>query len=72
MDNNEDGYDDDEYDEQDGYELDDRIDITVLIYLAVGVVTFAITFGGLMYLFYQYKHTIDRSVGGMLLYSYID
>ncbi len=52
MDNNEDGYDDDEYDEQDGYELDDRIDITVLIYLAVGVVTFAITFGGLMYLFY--------------------
>ncbi len=45
-----------EYDEQDGYEdeyeLDDRIDITVLIYLAVGVVAFAITFGGLMYLFY--------------------
>lgn len=52
MDNNEYEYDDDEYDEQDGYELDDRIDITVLIYLAVGVVAFAITFGGLMYLFY--------------------
>lgn len=45
-------YDEYEYDEQDGYELDDRIDITVLIYLAVGVVAFAITFGGLMYLFY--------------------
>ena len=53
MDNNEYEYDDDdEYDEQDGYELDDRIDITVLIYLVVGVVAFAITFGGLMYLFY--------------------
>ena len=45
-------YDEYEYDERDGYELDDRIDITVLIYLVVGVVTFAITFGGLMYLFY--------------------
>ena len=52
MDNSEDEYDEYEYDERDGYELDDRIDITVLIYLVVGVVAFAITFGGLMYLFY--------------------
>lgn len=37
----------DEYDE-----IDDRLDMTIIIYLAVGVITFIITFGLLMYLFY--------------------
>ena len=37
----------DDYDE-----IDDRLDVTIIIYLAVGVITFITTFGLLMYLFY--------------------
>ncbi len=43
-------YDNEPLDEYD--EIDDRLDVTILVYLAVGVITFITTFGLLMYLFY--------------------
>lgn len=42
-----------DYNNEDEYdEIDDRLDVTILVYLAIGVITFIIAFGLLMYLFY--------------------